>query len=1237
MRYIIFFVIAFFLFACHHDPLPEGSPEALWHDIRRTVRYQPDTSDFVIMNGTRRFNRALYGTNSAFRVEAGDLPEFALYLPGMGGCFRLALISGSTGKWLTDAQQIEARYRPGSMLYHIHDEWLGEGTLHIHVLAMDEAEGMILRVSTGDVPHDIQLLWAFGGATGKRFQRDGDIGADPESSFDLKPEYCADNVYEIDKNIFQLYFGSGRQPTEEELYEIKHITGDKKASGELSQPLKRLTGIVPPSSEIKLADATSQGSPTEFFSSAVNGAPAVTGRLNIGGGHEHFFAVFSTDPGPSVSYNDLQGLFDAAEEKRVLLARRIRVNTPDPYINTIGGALSVAADAIWEDPSYLHGAVAWRSRLNGWRGAYAADPLGWHDRAQRHFSSYALSQVTHPADGPVVPDTALNLARQKETLGTALFSSGYISRYPGGNIRCHHYDMNQVFIDQLLWHFRWTGDTGFVKEMWPVLKRHLAWEKRCFDADDDGLYDAYCSIWASDALQYSSGGVTYSSAYNYRANRMAAELAPLTGEDPEPFRKQADKILEAVNTILWIPSLGRYAEYKDFLGSGQLHPSAGIWTVYHAIDSDIPDIFQTYQALRYVDTEIPHIPVRAEGLDRDEYHVLSTTSWMPYTWSVNNVALAELLHLSLAYWQGGRPQEAFRLWKSALMESMYLGASPGNFGQLLFYDAMRGELYRDFADPVGMAARSLVEGLFGITPDAMNGILSIQPGLPDEWDYASLTTPDLTFVFRKEQNSHNYKLSNFLNDSLRLILRVRAWGTTVKEVKVNGRPVPWSIIESVDHPMLEADCGRGQVFDIGIAWAGQNPENIDVSEATAINEEVAFGCRNAEIIELYDPQHIFSEYRIEKKNFRGKITGVKGSRTAFIKLRQGNFIWWEPVLPVIREPVEFIAERDQDRKALKFRVRNNTQKKISGTIIVNPGMKNWKVVTGVPAGGISREFTVPHQYLVTGSNTVILEKNDGLIFRGAIVNWMIKNKGSCEYETIDLSGIFNDRVTQIFKNEYLSPRSPYPTLQLPKHGVGNWCYPLLEVNIDDSGLRTAAGSQDRIVLPQNIPFLTPGTPGTKNIVFTSRWDNYPHEASIPLSGTACHAYFLTAGSTNPMQTRLENGKISIEYADGTGEELSLRNPETWWPIEQDYYTDGYAFRIDVPKPPRLLLKTGTTAGDTTQYTIIRGYTDFGINGGAATVLDLPLDPAKELKQLRLSATTNEVVIGLMGVTLMRDK
>src|ERR1700743_1444640 len=53
-------------------------------NIERPLRYHPDGSDFAIENGTEFFNRPLYSANMAFRVDAGDKPEFAIYAPGRG-------------------------------------------------------------------------------------------------------------------------------------------------------------------------------------------------------------------------------------------------------------------------------------------------------------------------------------------------------------------------------------------------------------------------------------------------------------------------------------------------------------------------------------------------------------------------------------------------------------------------------------------------------------------------------------------------------------------------------------------------------------------------------------------------------------------------------------------------------------------------------------------------------------------------------------------------------------------------------------------------------------------------------------------------------------------------------------------------------------------------------------------------------------------------------------------------
>lgn len=42
-----------------------------------------------------------------------------------------------------------------------------------------------------------------------------------------------------------------------------------------------------------------------------------------------------------------------------------------------------------------------------------------------------------------------------------------------------------------------------------------------------------------------------------------------------------------------------------------------------------------------------------------------------------------------------------------------------------------------------------------------------------------------------------------------------------------------------------------------------------------------------------------------------------------------------------------------------------------------------------------------------------------------------------------------------------------------------------------------------------------------------------------------------------------------------------------------------------------------------------------IDGGAGILLDVPLDKSKRLKYIRLRTLSNNVVAGLMGITLQR--
>lgn len=1202
------------------------TPKGPWHGQERSIRYQPNGQDFVINNGTRRFNRAIYGTNTAFRVEAGDLPEFALYLPGMGGNLKLGLINGTESKWLIDAKAIEARYRAGSMLYTIHDAMLGKGLIKIQVLAGAANESLLLKVEVTNAPN-VKLLWAYGGATGKKFSRDGDIGADPESSFYLKPEYCVNNRYILKPGTFNLDF-TAKATTEATRYENEQSPAKQN---ETVVSKNSISGIFPQSVEVKQADAEKQSTPVQLYNSAAAGKPVVCGVIKDNSKPLYWMIGRGQ---LNATYDQIAGEFTKAELARQQLTARIQLTTPDPYINTLGGTLAVAADAIWETPSFMHGAIAWRMRLPAWRGAYAADALGWHDRAWQHFSSYSLSQILLPETGPIVADTALHLARQQEKLGNAMFSSGYISRNPNGDIRPHHYDMNLVFIDQMLTHFNYTGDANEVKKLWPTIKRHLAWEKRNYDHDGDGLYDAYCCIWASDALQYSGGGVTHSSAYNYRANKMAAQLARLAGDNPAPYEQEANKIQKAIATTLWLPGKGTYAEFKDLLGNKLLHSSPGLWTIYHAIDEGVPNAMQAYQSLRYVDNEIPHIPIEAKGLTGN-YHLLATTNWLPYTWSLNNVAMAENMHTALAYWQGGRPADAFTLWKSTLLESMYLGASPGNFQQLSYYDAIRGELYRDFADPIGMTARTLVEGLFGIKPDLLNNTLTIKPGLPAQWAYASLNVPDMRFDFKRSGTTDIYTITSALPKIVALNFELNARSAQVKQVTVNGMPVKWTSQSSaVGQPVIQIAAGAHKQYAIKVIW-GTEPVDNQINEQDCVSGKVYTQVfTKATVVKVANPQGIMASQTIKAHQLIYTTKPVTGKHTAFVQLKQGDLTWWQPInISSHQHPVDVQFDVEQPADQLTFKLHNYAGKG-SVKVQVNPELKTaYAQTVSLESQASSGNITVPLQHLIAGSNHIRLQY-EGQVIDTAIINWRVNNTPAQTMQMVDMTAYFNDQLAHIYTNQYLSPRPQSVTLQLPVQGIGNWCYPLTTAHIDDSGLRQAAGAKNQLDLPQHISFSTPAGQG-KNIAYTSQWDNYPRSISLPLSGTASHAYLLMAGSTNPMQTRMVNGTVTITYTDGTKQLLELKNPENWWPIEQDYDNDGYAFNPGAAKPLRVYLKTGTALLDFKSFIPIKGFSNKGIDGGAATVLDMCLDPTKTLKNLVLNTVTNDVVIGLMGVTLMK--
>lgn len=974
---------------------------------KRTMHYFPDNGEIVCINGSNRYTRALYGHESAFRLETSDRPVFAAFVKG--NCKNISFhinIEGNTYP-LDSTSYCQARYLGGRRTYILKDDrWPHEAELQIYAMASFISDAAIFRFNQKNL-NGASITAKVCNTRSSKFSRNGDMGVDDLSKF------------EADFNNAELHSAS---------WKLKGTTYALVEDGK-------------------------------------------------------------------VTTKDLHNRFLQEEKLRQQQVSIIEIDTPDPFFNTIAPSLSHAAHGMWDGQSWQHGCIGWRMPLTGWRGAYVGDAVGFKDFSLKHFRGYANSMVK---DKPAIlphpsQDASKNLARADKQWGTQMYSNGYICRNPNENNKMHHYDMNIVYIDALLHHFNYDANPELLREFWPIIKTHLEWEKRNYDPDGDHLYDAYCCIWASDALYYNSGAVTHSSAYNYRSNLLAARIAEIIGEDPTPYKHEADCILQALNERLWLNHSGHWAEYQDFMGKKRIHESAAIWSIYTPIDCEACTPIQASQATDYVTKSIPHIPIEfdidQEAIDElrlntnnwgleQQYYTLSTTDWMPYAWSTNNVAHEEVANMALAFFQAGKSAEGFNLLKGDILDEMFLGCSPGNFGQISYYDKEVKEAYRDFGDNIGITSRAIINGLFGIQPDALNGRCIIKPAFPSGWKYAHIKTPYLSYTYHNNNGIATFEIEQHFAQPLQLIIRTMS--------------------------------DNGEILDI--------QGNSDTKQTLKI------------------------------KLFPQK---------------------------------EFCYD--------------NTQK---------------AVYPSASALGLDN----------------------------------VSTKSEHLHIHIDLTPYYNSNVDSIYRAKYLTPRSPYTTLQIPIQGIGNWCHPDMTADIEDEGLRNSI--HDNIYdTGLGLRFHLPSK--GFNIAYTSLWDNYPDSIEIPInpSSNYSRAYLMLAGSTNNMQSRIDNGLIIATYADHTTDTLHLINPLNWPSIEQDYLFDDAAFRGLPTLPYRFRLDCGTIYRTPSVKDFSKGQrgNDLGeshikdIPHGAGVILNMPLNSRKQLTSIKIQTLSNDILIGVMGITLERKR
>ena len=157
--------------------------------------------------------------------------------------------------------------------------------------------------------------------------------------------------------------------------------------------------------------------------------------------------------------------------------------------------------------------------------------------------------------------------------------------------------------------------------------------------------------------------------------------------------------------------------------------------------------------------------------------------------------------------------------------------------------------------------------------------------------------------------------------------------------------------------------------------------------------------------------------------------------------------------------------------------------------------------------------------------------------------------------------------------------------------------------------------------PQKVPFLWSGD--ERNISFTSMWDNYPTSIKFPVQQKGKAIYFLVCGSTNVMQCQITNAVFRLYYTDGSQDSLELVPPFNYWnlcPIigkklddRADYTSKVDQFPLAWKWPERVQLGENCRA----------------------VLLNVKLKNGVELNHVTLETLSQEVVVGLMGISIMK--
>jgi hypothetical protein len=1100
---------------------------------QQSKNYTSENGAIVGISTGRYNNRPLYINNSNAFILTGDQPIVRFGKSQyMYGTFILALVRDGKAKWLQQCDQIRSVYTPGTMRWEVSDTGFPGGSVILEVHPMSGTTGMTLKATAQGARKGDSLIWAYGGAKWFRKQNLSwkmDVMGQPELlSWGFVPEDCRYNRVETTPEVFIV---SLRDSVNQE--RLFTVSGGCSA-GPATRP----------------AEASFWNNPLAFIQSEAQDLPIITGTIDLVKDKEIYWAFEAFDSvivksplekgdkrgidkpdSITESLLDPEKAYTEGKRRTDALKERLKIHTPDPYLDAIAVASAAAVDGTWYPPVFVHGAMQWNSRFPGWRTIFGGTMYGWHDRVRQEAKFYTDAQVRTSDKKEAKADPATLLTEQHPD-----------SRFYGvGRIKQDQkfYDMQSQFFDQMVEEYRWTADPELVSFFREALELHLLWMRECFDSDGDGVYESYINTWPSDSQWYNGGGTAEETAYAYRGHLAARDMALNAGDlEAEKFHAQMlDKIKRGFFDKLWIVGKGHSGAYREQGGNERLHEDPWLYSIFLPVDAGLTSPLQSVESVYYSEWALQndHLP----GGGRQVW----TSNWIPGIWSVRELWPGDNYHLALSYFLAGLPDDGYDIFRGTFLRTAFHHLSPGNFG------GVQGGI--DFGDCVHPFARTLVSGLFGYQPDYPNHKVVIAPKFPSGWKDASLELPDFKISFNRNGPQYNYsvRLARGADLDLRLPVQCRK----IKRVMVNGNKVKWELLPGIGNTVVAIQLPQSEKAEVFIETDKVVPYHPPVFIEGNAGDVIQIAAANAQIVSFEDPQEALEDEKIRNGVITANLTPNKGFHTVMVRVIAGN----SPQYRV-------------------FRIRIND-----------------------PAGD-AREAS-RFLYLVPGN---------------------------ASWEPVDISKLINADVTIIYQQQYLSPRPNTVSVRLGTDGYSPWTFPHWKslppaIRLDKA--ENLMHGPGRLITPQGVPFYWPS--GEKNIVFTSLWDNYPVKIDFPVNKSGDAVWFLVAGSTNIMQCRIANAVIRLNYSDGSTDSLELVPPVNYWnlsTIDSHATAPGQGSRIDYTSETDRFCMPAKLP-ETVQL---------GENC-RAMLLNLKMRKDVVLRSVTLETLSQEVVVGMMGISIMK--